>query len=137
MYVLQIGNGACKCKRLCITNFTHPDFFHKVIILLNSWEALRGINPTPHISLPMIPKILLKMNPTNKGRQTSSKPCVSIWSWSHLTFFFDRLIAFFLFHLCRDCELLKIREFMEWWFCYLGPPTWVDGQPYLPTSMWS
>jgi hypothetical protein len=129
MEVLQIGNGACKCKRLCITNFTHLDCFNEVIILLNLWEALGGINPAPHISMPMIPNNLLETNLTNKGRCTSLRPCASIWNQFDLTstLFFDQSIVFFVFHVRRDCELLKIWEFMEWWFCYLGPPTWIDG----------
>jgi hypothetical protein len=33
--------------------------------------------------------------------------------------------------------LLKIQAFTAWWFCCLGPLTWVEGRPYLPTFMWS
>jgi hypothetical protein len=31
--------------------------------------------------------------------------------------------------------LLKIWAFIAWWFCCLGPPTQVEGQPDLPSSM--
>jgi hypothetical protein len=31
--------------------------------------------------------------------------------------------------------LFKIQTFITWWFCCLGPPTWVKGRPYLLTSM--
>jgi hypothetical protein len=81
----------------------------------------------------------LEVKSTNKGRLTCSICCTWVLSSSHSKsiFFFTQSRAFFSFHFCLTCGLLKIQAFTTWWFCYLGPPTRVEERPYLPTSMWS
>ncbi len=98
-----------------------------------------GWTPNPHVGIPMMLNKILKLKCTNKGRLTCSIFCAWAWSSSHsnFTFFFTISRAFFSLCFCLACKLLKIRAFIAWWFCCLGPPTWVEGWPYLPTSMWS
>ncbi len=100
-------------------------------------HALCGMNPTPHAGISMMPNKISKVKRTDKGHLTYSICCAWAWSSSHSnsTFFFTLLIAFFSFCFCFTCGLFKIRTFIAWWFCCLGPPTRVEGRPDLPSSM--
>ncbi len=102
-----------------------------------STHALCGMNPTPHVKIPMMPNKISKAKHTNKGHLTYSICCIWAWSSSHSNsiFFFTLSKAFFSFHFCLACELLKIWTFIAWWFCSLGPPTWVEWWTNLPTFM--
>ncbi len=99
-------------------------------------HALCGMNPTPHVGIPMMPNKISEAKHTNKGCLTCSIYCAWAWSSSHSnsTFFFTLSRAFFSFRFCLVCELLKIRAFIAWWFCCLGPLTRI-GRPYLLSSM--
>ncbi len=75
-----------------------------------------GMNPTPHVGIPMMPNKISEAKRTNKGRLTCSICCTWAWSSSHsnYAFFFTLLRAFFSFHFCFACRLLKIRAFIAW-----------------------
>ncbi len=60
-------------------------------------HALCGMNPTPHVKIPMIPNKISKAKCTNKGRLTYSICCAWAWSSSHSNFVFC-----FLFHSIKS-----------------------------------
>jgi len=100
-------------------------------------HALCGMNPTPHVGIPMMPNKISKAKHTNKGHLTYSICCTEAWNSSHFnsTLFFTQSRVFFSFCFCLACGLFKIRRFITQWFCCLGPRTWIEGRPNLPTSM--
>jgi hypothetical protein len=134
-----IPNAPCNFQRL----------LHKQLCLLELFQQgsrpfqgvpmhFVGWTPPPMLESQWCPKIL-EAKCTNKGRLTHSICCAWAWSSSdsNFAFFFTLPKAFFSFRFCLACGLLKIRTFITWWFYCLGPPTRIEGQPNLPTPMWS
>ncbi len=51
----------CEFKRLCLTNLTHPNCFSKSSSFSIHEKTLHGIDPTPHIGMPMTCNNLLNL----------------------------------------------------------------------------
>jgi len=133
-----ILNTPCNFQKLCISNSTCPNCLNKVFILFKVRSCTLWDEPHPPCRNPNDANKILEAKHTNKGCLICSICCAWAWSSFHSNsvFFFTLSRAFFSFHFCLACGLLKIRMFIAWWFCCLGPPTRIEGQPDLPTSMW-
>jgi hypothetical protein len=109
-----IPNVPCSFQRFCIGNFAWSNCLNKVSSSSRCVNALCGMNPTPHVRIPMMPNKILKVKHTNKGCLTYSICCAWAWSSSHSnsTFFFIQLRALFSFRFCLACKLFKIQMFI-------------------------
>jgi hypothetical protein len=106
-----IPSAPCNFERLCISNFDCPNCFNKVVILFKACPCtLCGMNPTPYVGISMMPNKISEAKRTNKGYLTYSICCTWASSSSHFNsaFFFTQSRAFFSFHFCFACGLLKI-----------------------------
>ncbi len=119
-------------KQLCL-----PELFQQAFHLFQGAPMhFVGWTPPPMLESNWCLTRTQEAKCTNKGRVTCFICCTWAWSSSHSNsaFLFTLSRAFFSFHFCLACGLLKIWTFIVWWFCCLGPPTWVEGRPNLPTS---
>jgi len=134
-----ISSTPCNFQMLCISNYACPNWLNKVFVLFKAHPCTLWDEPHPHARIPMMPNKISEAKRTNKGHLTYSICCASAWSSSHsnFAFFFILSRALFSFCFCLACGLLKIWVFIAWWFYCLSSPTWIEGWPNLPTSMWN
>ncbi len=132
-----IPSAPCKFQKLCIATLLAWIVSTRFLSFSKCAHALCGMNPTPNVGIPMMPNKISEAKCTNKGHLTCSICYVRAWNSSHsnYVFFFTLSRALFSFYFCLARGLLKIQAFIAWWFYCLGPPTWIEGRPDLPTSM--
>jgi hypothetical protein len=99
--------------------------------------TLRGMDPTPHVVMPISLKVWLEASLMNVGLMTSSVSRKTTWSLSHSRFVCILALAIAFYSLQQYCAkgLFKTRTFMATWSWCLMPSSWVDGRSGLSDSI--